>query len=133
MISEPIRLRSHFEAVGISKNHSCKFSQFNCLQKILIIKVILAGAPTKMCKLQNLIKQKFPDARQLNTQSPDEIIALGCARQCGLITSRKLKKPITNEDLSFNCLSKSIYLKVKLIDVSLRNKIFRLLLTVVKI
>ena len=69
-----------------------------------------------MCKLQNLIKQKFSDAKQLNTQSPDEIVALGCARQCSLITNRKLEKPITNEDLTFNCLSNSIYLKVKKIE-----------------
>jgi len=74
-----------------------------------------------MCKLQNLIKQKFPDAKQLNSQSPDEIIALGCARQCSLITSRKLKKPIAKEDLSFNCLSKSIYLKVEIICLKKTN------------
>ena len=67
-----------------------------------------------MCKLQSLIKQKFKEAKQLTNQSPDEIIALGCAKQCSIITSRQLKKHITSEDLTFRCLSKSIYLKVNL-------------------
>ena len=65
-----------------------------------------------MCKLQNLIKQKFPEAKQLNVQSPDEIIAVGCAKECGIISTRKLKKAITHEDLIFKCLSNSISLKV---------------------
>ncbi len=75
-------------------------------------KVILAGAATKMCKLQSLIKQKFSNSKLLNTQSPDEIISIGCAKQCGLITNSKIKK-LVDQDISFKCVSNPIFLKVK--------------------
>lgn len=76
-----------------------------------INQVILVGAATKMCKLQSLIKTKFDGSKILNTQSPDEIIALGCAKQCALISNSKHMKEIQNTDLTFKCTSKPIFLK----------------------
>jgi hypothetical protein len=64
-----------------------------------------------MCKLQALIKQKFVDSKVLNYQSPDEIVSMGCAKQCALITNSKIKKTC-KEDLMFKCLSNPISLKV---------------------
>jgi hypothetical protein len=64
-----------------------------------------------MCKFQSLIKQKFNNSIVLITQAPEEIISLGCAKQCGLITNSKMKK-IVDQDLNFKCVSSSIYLKV---------------------
>lgn len=84
----------------------------NNIEHNRVRQVILAGAPTKMCKLQALIKQKFNSSRILNTQSPDEIIALGCAKQCSLITNSKHLKEIQNADLNFKCTTKPICLKV---------------------
>jgi len=84
----------------------------NKIEHNRVKQVILAGAPTKMCKLQALIKQKFSSSRILNTQSPDEIIALGCAKQCSLITNSKHLKEIQNTDLNFKCTSKPICLKI---------------------
>lgn len=83
----------------------------NNLKENEIKQVILCGASTKMVKLQALIKQKFNDSKILNYQSPDEILSLGCAKQCSLITNSKMKK-INKEDLSFKCLSNSINLKI---------------------
>lgn len=83
----------------------------NKVESSRVKQVILAGAGTKMCKLQSLIKQKFPNSEILNTQSPDEIIALGCAKQCNLISNSKHMKDIQNTDLSFKCTSDSIFLK----------------------
>lgn len=76
-----------------------------------INQVILVGAPTKMVKLQTLIREKFSSSRLLNTQSPDEIVALGCAKECGMIANSKHLKEIQNTDLTFKCSSAPIFLK----------------------
>lgn len=73
--------------------------------------MIICGAATKMCKLQALIKSKFADAKLLNYQSADEVIALGCAKQCRLITSSKAPKTV-EQDSFFKCLSSPMFLKV---------------------
>lgn len=102
---------------------SNKYGIFSNIKKFVISnknlyskKVILCGASTKMVKLQALIKQKFNDSKILNYQSPDEILSLGCAKQCSLITNSKMKK-INKEDLSFKCLSNSINLKVNFFEL----------------
>ena len=66
-----------------------------------------------MCKLQNLIKEKFPSepTQILNQLSPDEAIALGCAKQSFLTTTSKCKK-LNPSDNQFQCLSDEIILKV---------------------
>jgi molecular chaperone DnaK (HSP70) len=84
----------------------------NSITESEIKQVILAGGATSMCKLQSLVKQKFPNAKQLNTQSTDEVIALGCAKQSSIITNRSLKNRVTNDDLKFQCLSKSLFVKI---------------------
>ncbi len=83
----------------------------NQLKESDINQVILCGASTKMTKLQTLIKDRFVDAKLLNYQSPDECIALGCAKQCLLSRNSKIKQ-LNQEDSKFKCLSKPIYLKV---------------------
>ena len=83
----------------------------NGLTEAQIDQVILAGAPTKMCKIQSLVKEKFASAKLLCNQSPDEIVALGCAKQCALITNSKIKT-ISNQDLIFKCLPNPLYLQV---------------------
>ena len=65
-----------------------------------------------MCRLQQLVKQKFAESKVLTNISPDEIQALGCAKQCALLKSSKIKS-ITNDDLKFKWLPNSINLKVK--------------------
>lgn len=84
----------------------------NNLNEKQINQVILAGAPTKMCKLQSLVRQKFSEAKISHNISPDEIVALGCAKQCSIITNTKFKKEINSDDMAFKCLACPIYLKV---------------------
>ncbi|CAF0777220.1 unnamed protein product [Brachionus calyciflorus] len=76
-----------------------------------IDKVVLCGAATKMCRLQALLKQKFNETKLLNYLSPDEIIALGCAKQCGILSSTKLKKS-SEQDRFFKSLSTPVYLQL---------------------
>lgn len=72
--------------------------------------VILAGAATKMCKLQSLIMQKFENSKLLNTQAPDEIIALGCAKECFLVSNSKHTKDLISSDFTFKTTSQPIFL-----------------------
>ncbi len=83
----------------------------NGLEASRINQVILAGAATKMCKLQSLIMQKFENSKFLNTD-PDEIIALGCARECNFISNSKHTKDLISTDLTFKCTSEPIFLVV---------------------
>ena len=82
------------------------------LSEANVDQVILCGGATQMCKLQSLVKQKFANARLLSQQSPDEIIAFGCAKQCALIKSSKVKT-IGTDDVRFKCLSSPLYLQVE--------------------
>lgn len=97
---------------------------------LLPFKVILAGAATKMCRLQNLIKEKFPDQTQiLNQLSPDEVIALGCAKQSYILTNSKYKK-FNQGDNQFQCLADEVVLKVR-VKIKIkwsfrRTKLFKL-------
>lgn len=84
----------------------------NGLSESQINQVIISGAATKMCRLQALIKAKFNDAKLLNYQSADEVIALGCAKQCRIISSSKAPQSVA-QDSFFKCLSSPIFLKVE--------------------
>jgi molecular chaperone DnaK (HSP70) len=86
----------------------------NNLTENQIDQVILSGGATKMCKLQSLVKQKFSDSKLLCNQAPDEIISIGCAKQCALIKASKVQKAITKDDMIFKCISNPIYIKVSI-------------------
>lgn len=84
----------------------------NGLTETQIDRVIVCGAATKMCKLQSLLGQKFETQKLLNYQSPDEVIAVGCAKQCALMTNSKRQAPLQTGDSVFKCLSSPIYYKI---------------------
>ncbi len=77
-----------------------------------------------MCRLQSLLKQKFSDNKVLFTQSPDEIISLGCAKQCAFIKASKAKA-FQKDDMNFKCLSNPIYIKVYVTTLFANNFRFR--------
>jgi molecular chaperone DnaK (HSP70) len=84
----------------------------NNLKEIDIDKLIVCGAATKMCKLQLILKEKFPSTTQLlNQLSTDEVIALGCAKQASILSASKLKK-FDPSDVKFQCLAKSVFMKI---------------------
>ena len=121
--------RQRFEASCSKSFESClqpidTLLQTNNIDPIQIDKVILCGAPTKMCKLQSLIKDKFPPTtRILSHLQPDEIIALGCAKQSVVISNTKCNKLNTNDNL-FRCLANEIYMKVFWFFFGLDNILF---------
>lgn len=77
-----------------------------------IDKLILCGGSMKMPKLQQSIIEMFPDLDAttdiLNTITPDEVIAIGCARQASYST--KINSPkITNISIELNLSINDIY------------------------
>ena len=54
--------------------------------------MILCGGSSKIPKLQSRIKSLFEDAEILNTINPDEVIAVGAAKQASLLPEVTLKK-----------------------------------------
>jgi len=52
---------------------------------IVVDKIIFCGGSLKIPKLQSAISNMFPNAQTLNTIPPDEVIALGCAKQASFI------------------------------------------------
>ena len=60
--------------------------------------MILCGGSSKIPKLQSRIKSLFEDAEILNTINPDEVIAVGAAKQASLLP-----------EVNFFDISKGIY------------------------
>lgn len=75
-----------------------------------IHKIVLCGGSMKIPKLQTAIASLIPDAELLSGINPDEVIALGCARQAGLLLEvpEFLSKDL---DTEMEFLGKDIYLK----------------------
>ncbi|XP_071438985.1 heat shock 70 kDa protein 14-B-like [Hetaerina americana] len=77
-----------------------------------IDKVILCGGSLKIPKLQKYFKDSFPAAEILNSISPDEVIAVGAAKQGSChIECLNVPHSILNKDIAF--LDTSLYYKVK--------------------
>ncbi|XP_063378245.1 heat shock 70 kDa protein 14 [Cydia fagiglandana] len=75
-----------------------------------ISKIVLCGGSMKIPKLQSAIANLLPEAELLSGINPDEVIAVGCARQAGLLLDLPeitLNEP--NTEVEF--LGKDVYLK----------------------
>ena len=53
---------------------------------MLLLKVVLCGGTSKIPKLQSSLQAAFPNAELLNSINPDEVIAVGAAKQASLLT-----------------------------------------------
>lgn len=49
--------------------------------KASIDEIVIAGGNMKIPKLQTMISARFPDAKLNNQHPPDEVVAIGCAKQ----------------------------------------------------
>ncbi|KAJ3612562.1 hypothetical protein NHX12_020833 [Muraenolepis orangiensis] len=58
-----------------------------------INKVVLCGGSARIPRLQQLIREMFPDVEQLCSTPPDEVIALGAALQAGLLAGKEGPSP----------------------------------------
>ncbi|XP_039871014.1 heat shock 70 kDa protein 14 isoform X3 [Simochromis diagramma] len=53
-----------------------------------ISKVVLCGGSARIPRLQQMIREMFPDVELLNAAPPDEVIAVGAALEAGLLVGR---------------------------------------------
>ncbi|XP_034840188.1 heat shock 70 kDa protein 14 [Maniola hyperantus] len=75
-----------------------------------ITKIVLCGGSMKIPKLQSAIASLLPEAEVLSGINPDEVIAVGCAKQAGMILDLpELSLTDTSTEIEF--LGKDIYLK----------------------
>ncbi|XP_030856093.1 heat shock 70 kDa protein 14 [Strongylocentrotus purpuratus] len=77
-----------------------------------IQKVIVIGGSTRIPKLQNVLKGRFPESELLSSISPDEVVAIGAAVQAALLSSREDNIACSPSDLQTPCTAKSIFIKV---------------------
>ncbi|XP_068629332.1 heat shock 70 kDa protein 14 [Battus philenor] len=75
-----------------------------------ISKIVLCGGSMKIPKLQAAIASLVPEAEILSGISPDEVIAVGCAREAGLLLDMP-ESNLTDINTEVEFLGKDIYMK----------------------
>ncbi|CAG4988943.1 unnamed protein product [Parnassius apollo] len=75
-----------------------------------ISKIVLCGGSMKIPKLQSAIANLLPEAEVLSGISPDEVIAVGCAREAGLLLDMP-ESSFTDINTEIEFLGKDIYMK----------------------
>lgn len=86
----------------------------------LVFQVVLCGGSARIPKLQQLIKDIFPNVELLNSIPPDEVIPIGAAIEAGILLGRE--NPLLEEEALFiECSAKDILLKVRLKLFYLKN------------
>ncbi|XP_035767462.1 heat shock 70 kDa protein 14 [Neolamprologus brichardi] len=88
--------------------------------------VVLCGGSARIPRLQQMIREMFPDVELLNSAPPDEVIAVGAALEAGLLVGRD---GLTPEEDSVTVDVSSIDVLVKETDES-GAEMFTLLLPV---
>ncbi|XP_013395327.1 heat shock 70 kDa protein 14-like [Lingula anatina] len=82
------------------------------LTKENINKVIVCGGTTKIPALQRSLKDYFNEAEFLNSIVPDEVVALGAAKQAAILTGNEEESKLHEQENEVECLSKQILIKV---------------------
>lgn len=90
-------------------NPVCELMEQTELKTEDVTKVIFCGGSMKIPKLQLVLADKFPSAEVLHGLNPDEVIAIGAAKQASLLgRSRGSNIPSSVE---VSALSKPLYIK----------------------
>uniref|UniRef100_A0A0K8RU51 Heat shock 70 kDa protein 14 n=1 Tax=Crotalus horridus TaxID=35024 RepID=A0A0K8RU51_CROHD len=75
-----------------------------------ISKVVLCGGSARIPKLQQMIRELFPNVELLNSIPPDEVIPIGAATEAGILLGRE--QIFSDDDmLSIECSAKDILVK----------------------
>ncbi|XP_038148092.1 heat shock 70 kDa protein 14 [Cyprinodon tularosa] len=72
--------------------------------------VVLCGGSSRIPRLQQMIREMFPDVELLNSSPPDEVIAVGAAIQAGLLVGRDGLGP-DDESVAVDVCAADILLK----------------------
>ncbi|MEQ2218409.1 Heat shock 70 kDa protein 14 [Xenoophorus captivus] len=73
--------------------------------------VVLCGGSSRIPRLQQMIREMFPDVELLNSSPPDEVIAVGAAIEAGLLVGRDGLAP-EEESVAVDVSAADILLKV---------------------
>lgn len=78
-----------------------------------IDKVILCGGSTKIPLVQSKISSYFPSAELLNSHTPDEVIAIGAAKQSSILANHNYEEVQEHQgETQVPCLSQAILTEV---------------------
>ncbi|CAH1783919.1 unnamed protein product [Owenia fusiformis] len=95
------------------------------LQKNEINKVILTGGAAKTPVLQSQLQNYFPGAELLNSTPPDEVIAVGAAKQAAILTGNENHESKQNEqETEVECIVSPIQIKLMTDDTATYSTIF---------
>lgn len=75
-----------------------------------ISKIVLCGGSMKIPKLQSAVASLLPEAEVLSGINPDEVIAVGCAKQAGLILDLP-ELSLSNTSTEVEFLGTDVYMK----------------------
>ncbi|KAK3612027.1 hypothetical protein CHS0354_021703 [Potamilus streckersoni] len=109
--------RARFESLCSSLVQQCtqlidKVLKEANLSREAITEVILCGGGTKIPFVQRTVRDLFPDADLLNSINPDEVLAVGAAKQAAMLSSHEDEDIRLNaESAKVECISKTISIK----------------------
>lgn len=74
-------------------------------------KVVLCGGSARIPKLQQMIRDLFPDVELLNSIPPDEVIPVGAAMQAGILVGKD-SLALGEDSITVDCCASDITAKV---------------------
>ncbi|XP_056603898.1 heat shock 70 kDa protein 14 [Triplophysa dalaica] len=75
-----------------------------------INKVVLCGGSARIPKLQQMIRDLFPDVELLNSIPPDEVIPVGAAMQAGILVGKE-SMALGEDSITVDCCASDITVK----------------------
>ncbi|XP_042728813.1 heat shock 70 kDa protein 14 isoform X2 [Lagopus leucura] len=107
--------RARFELICSSLFSKCVEAIKKLLEQVGftaedINKVVLCGGSARIPKLQQLIKDIFPNVELLSSIPPDEVIPIGAAIEAGILLGKE-NPSLEEEALFIECSAKDILLK----------------------
>uniref|UniRef100_G1N0P8 Heat shock protein family A (Hsp70) member 14 n=1 Tax=Meleagris gallopavo TaxID=9103 RepID=G1N0P8_MELGA len=107
--------RARFELICSSLFSKCVEAIKKLLEQVEftaedINKVVLCGGSARIPKLQQLIKDIFPNVELLSSIPPDEVIPIGAAIEAGILLGKE-NPSLEEEALFIECSAKDILLK----------------------
>lgn len=76
-----------------------------------VFQVVLCGGSARIPRLQQMIREMFPDVELLSSAPTDEVIAVGAALQAGLLVGRDGLAP-EEESITVDVSATDILVKV---------------------
>ena len=84
------------------------------------LQVVLCGGSARIPRLQQMIRDMFPDVEQLSSAPPDEVIAVGAALEAGLLVGKEVLTP-EEESVTVDVSATDILVKV---HWSIKSRLF---------